>query len=153
MLKRWPMNVELLFRELFRSPDLAPFGEPVDPLLAHDRERRNDLAQALRVYFAATYAPWSQLFVCPSGIRSFMLRTLSPSSSDKVHKSKRGVLPRFPAQSPALQAKQPSRRARPRRPWQVGGNSRPRSKLFVRTTRRGCMCREPRTSPWVHRRL
>jgi DNA-binding PucR family transcriptional regulator len=42
-----------LLRELSRSPDLAPFGELVGPLVEHDRERRSDLVRTLRAYFAA----------------------------------------------------------------------------------------------------
>jgi purine catabolism regulator len=41
-----------LLEELARSPDLAPFGELVRPLVEHDRERRSDLVRTLRVYFA-----------------------------------------------------------------------------------------------------
>jgi DNA-binding PucR family transcriptional regulator len=45
--------VDLLLEELARSPDLAPFGAFVEPLVVHDRERRSDLVRTLRVYFAA----------------------------------------------------------------------------------------------------
>ena len=45
--------MERLLEELARSPDLAPFGELVRPLVAHDRERRSDLVRTLRAYFAA----------------------------------------------------------------------------------------------------
>jgi purine catabolism regulator len=45
--------VEPLLKELARSPDLAPFGGLIEPLLAHDRERRSDLVRTLWVYFAA----------------------------------------------------------------------------------------------------
>ncbi|CAA9443365.1 MAG: hypothetical protein AVDCRST_MAG37-1581 [uncultured Rubrobacteraceae bacterium] len=47
------MDVEARLRELSRSPDLSPFGEIVEPLLAYDRERRSDLIRTLRVYFAS----------------------------------------------------------------------------------------------------
>ena len=47
------MDVEALLRKLACSPDLAPFGRLVEPLVAHDRERRGDLVRTLRVYFAA----------------------------------------------------------------------------------------------------
>ena len=44
---------DALLEELSRSPALAPFSALVEPLLAHDRERRSDLVRTLRVYFAA----------------------------------------------------------------------------------------------------
>src|SRR5215217_7739962 len=47
------MDVELLLRELSRSPDLAPFRKLIEPLLTRDRERRSDLVRTLRVYFTA----------------------------------------------------------------------------------------------------
>jgi DNA-binding PucR family transcriptional regulator len=47
------MYVEALLEELTWSPDLGAFRELVGPLLAYDRERRSDLVQTLRVYFAA----------------------------------------------------------------------------------------------------
>ena len=47
------MDVEALLEELSWSPDLGAFRELVGPLLAYDRERRSDLVQTLRVYFAA----------------------------------------------------------------------------------------------------
>ncbi len=47
------MNPKRLLGELSRSPDLAPFGELVRPLVEHDRERRSDLVRTLRAYFAA----------------------------------------------------------------------------------------------------
>ena len=47
------MDVEPLLEKLSRSPDLSPFGEIVEPLLVHDRERRSDLVRTLQVYFAA----------------------------------------------------------------------------------------------------
>jgi DNA-binding PucR family transcriptional regulator len=47
------VDAERLLKELARSPDLAPFGELVRPLVEHDRERRSDLVRTLRVYFAA----------------------------------------------------------------------------------------------------
>jgi DNA-binding PucR family transcriptional regulator len=47
------MDVELLLRELSRSPDLVPFRKLIEPLLARDRERRSDLVRTLRVYFTA----------------------------------------------------------------------------------------------------
>ena len=46
------MDPGRLLEELARSPDLAPFGELVRPLVEHDRERRSDLVRTLRVYFA-----------------------------------------------------------------------------------------------------
>ena len=45
-------RVDLLLEELASSPDLAPFAAFVEPLLAHDRERRSDLVRTLRVYLA-----------------------------------------------------------------------------------------------------
>jgi DNA-binding PucR family transcriptional regulator len=45
--------VERLLKELARSPDLAPFGELVRPLVEHDRARRSDLVRTLRAYFAS----------------------------------------------------------------------------------------------------
>jgi purine catabolism regulator len=45
--------VNRLLKELARSPDLAPFGELVRPLVEHDRERRSDLVRTLRTYFAS----------------------------------------------------------------------------------------------------
>ena len=47
------MDVESRLRDLSRSPDLSPFGEIVEPLLAYDQERRSDLIRTLRVYFAS----------------------------------------------------------------------------------------------------
>ena len=47
------MDTERLLRELASSPELAPFGELVRPLVEHDRERRSDLVRTLRAYFAA----------------------------------------------------------------------------------------------------
>ena len=47
------MYVEPLLRELSGSQALAPFRRLVEPLLAHDRERRSNLVRTLRVYFAA----------------------------------------------------------------------------------------------------
>ena len=47
------MDAGRLLRELASSPDLAPFGELVRPLVEHDRERRSDLVRTLRAYFAA----------------------------------------------------------------------------------------------------
>jgi DNA-binding PucR family transcriptional regulator len=47
------VDAESLLRELARSPDLAPFGELVRPLVEHDRGRRSDLVRTLRTYFAA----------------------------------------------------------------------------------------------------
>ncbi len=47
------MDTEALLSKLVRSPDLAPFGVLVEPLVAHDRERRGDLVRTLRVYFAS----------------------------------------------------------------------------------------------------
>ena len=42
-----------MLEELARSPDLAPFGELVRPLVEHDRARRSDLVRTLRTYFAS----------------------------------------------------------------------------------------------------
>jgi DNA-binding PucR family transcriptional regulator len=47
------VDADLLLRKLARSPDLAPFLRLVEPLMAHDRERRSDLVRTLRIYFAA----------------------------------------------------------------------------------------------------
>ena len=47
------MDAERLLRELASSPDLAPFGELVRPLVERDLERRSDLVRTLRAYFAA----------------------------------------------------------------------------------------------------
>lgn len=47
------MDTEALLCKLARSPDLAPFGALVEPLVIHDRERRGDLVRTLRVYFAS----------------------------------------------------------------------------------------------------
>ncbi len=47
------MDVEILLRELSGSRALAPFRRLVEPLLAHDWERRSNLVRTLRVYFAA----------------------------------------------------------------------------------------------------
>jgi DNA-binding PucR family transcriptional regulator len=47
------VDAERLLKELARSPDLAPFGELVRPLVEHDRERRSDLVRTLRTYFAS----------------------------------------------------------------------------------------------------
>ena len=46
------MDPGRLLEELAASPDLAPFGELVRPLVEHDRQRRSDLVRTLRVYFA-----------------------------------------------------------------------------------------------------
>ncbi len=46
------IETDLLLKKLARSPDLAPFGALVEPLEAHDRERRSDLVRTLRVYFS-----------------------------------------------------------------------------------------------------
>ena len=53
LLKQSSVSVDRLLEELARSPDLAPFGELVRPLVEHDRERRSDLVRTLRAYFAA----------------------------------------------------------------------------------------------------
>ena len=47
------MDAEGLLRELARSPDLAPFGELVRPLVEQDLARRSDLVRTLLAYFAA----------------------------------------------------------------------------------------------------
>ncbi len=47
------MDVDLLLREVSRSPDPVPFRKLVEPLLTCDRERRSDLVRTLRVYFPA----------------------------------------------------------------------------------------------------
>ena len=47
------MDVHAMLRKLARSPDLAPFGALVEPLVLHDRKRRGDLVRTLRVYFAS----------------------------------------------------------------------------------------------------
>lgn len=47
------MDAQALLRKLARSPELAPFGALVEPLVVHDRERRSDLVRTLRVYFAS----------------------------------------------------------------------------------------------------
>jgi DNA-binding PucR family transcriptional regulator len=47
------VDAERLLRELASSPDLAPFGELVRPLVERDLERRSDLVRTLRAYFAA----------------------------------------------------------------------------------------------------
>lgn len=47
------MDTQSLLEDLARSPDLAPFGEIVRPLVDHDRERGSDLVRTLRVYFYA----------------------------------------------------------------------------------------------------
>ncbi len=47
------MDVHAMLRKLARSPDLAPFGALVEPLVLHDRNRRGDLVRTLRVYFAS----------------------------------------------------------------------------------------------------
>ena len=47
------VDANLLLEKLARSPDLSPFRKLVEPLMAHDRERRSDLVRTLRVYFAA----------------------------------------------------------------------------------------------------
>jgi len=47
------IGVDLLLQKLAYSPDLAPFRKLVEPLLAHDLERRSDLVRTLRVYFAS----------------------------------------------------------------------------------------------------
>jgi DNA-binding PucR family transcriptional regulator len=46
-------SVDLLLEKLAYSPDLTPFRELIEPLLAHDLERRSDLVRTLRVYFAS----------------------------------------------------------------------------------------------------
>jgi purine catabolism regulator len=46
-------SVDLLLEKLAYSPDLTPFRKLIEPLLAHDLERRSDLVRTLRVYFAA----------------------------------------------------------------------------------------------------
>ena len=47
------MRTERLLRELARGSALEPFHALVEPLEAHDRERRSDLIRTLRVYFDA----------------------------------------------------------------------------------------------------
>ena len=47
------MDAQRLLKELAHSPDLAPFGELVRPLVEHDLKRRSDLVRTLRAYFAA----------------------------------------------------------------------------------------------------
>jgi purine catabolism regulator len=47
------VDTERLLKELASSPDLAPFGDLVRPLVEHDQERRSDLVRTLRAYFAA----------------------------------------------------------------------------------------------------
>ena len=47
------MDAEGLLRDLARSPDLAPFGELLRPLVEQDLARRSDLVRTLRAYFAA----------------------------------------------------------------------------------------------------
>ncbi len=47
------MDAKRLLEELACSPDLAPFGELVRPLVDHDRERGSDLVRTLHVYFAS----------------------------------------------------------------------------------------------------
>ena len=47
------VDAGLLLSKLALSPDLAPFRKLVEPLMAHDRERRSDLVRTLRIYFAA----------------------------------------------------------------------------------------------------
>jgi DNA-binding PucR family transcriptional regulator len=47
------VDAERLLIELASSPDLAPFGELVRPLVERDLERRSDLVRTLRAYFAA----------------------------------------------------------------------------------------------------
>ena len=47
------MDAQAMLRKLARSPDLAPFGALVEPLVLHDRKRRSDLVRTLRVYFAS----------------------------------------------------------------------------------------------------
>jgi DNA-binding PucR family transcriptional regulator len=46
-------SVDLLLEKLAYSPDLTPFRKLIEPLLAHDLERRSDLVRTLRVYFAS----------------------------------------------------------------------------------------------------
>ena len=46
-------SVDLLLEKLAYSPDLTPFRKLIEPLLAHDLDRRSDLVRTLRVYFAA----------------------------------------------------------------------------------------------------
>ena len=48
------MDAHAMLRKLARSPDLAPFGALVEPLVLHDRKRRGDLVRTLRVYFASS---------------------------------------------------------------------------------------------------
>ena len=45
------METERLLRELARGRALEPFRALVEPLVEHDRERRSDLVQTLKVYF------------------------------------------------------------------------------------------------------
>ena len=52
MVKQAVVDPGRLLEELAGSPDLAPFGELVRPVVEHDRERRSDLVRTLRVYFA-----------------------------------------------------------------------------------------------------
>ena len=47
------MDAHAMLQKLARSPDLAPFGALVEPLVHHDRNRRVDLVRTLRVYFAS----------------------------------------------------------------------------------------------------
>jgi DNA-binding PucR family transcriptional regulator len=47
------VDAKRLLSELAWSPDLAPFGELVRPLVDADRERRSDLVRTLRTYFAS----------------------------------------------------------------------------------------------------
>lgn len=47
------MDAAQLLDKLSCSPDLKPFREVVEPLLAYDRERRSDLTRTLAVYFDA----------------------------------------------------------------------------------------------------
>lgn len=50
---RLHIGVDLMLQKLAYSPDLVPFRKLVEPLLAHDLERRSDLVRTLRVYFAS----------------------------------------------------------------------------------------------------
>jgi purine catabolism regulator len=47
------MEIEPLLLELAESTALEPFRTLIEPLQEHDRTRRSDLVQTLRMYFAA----------------------------------------------------------------------------------------------------
>ena len=48
------VDLESVFRDLARSPDLKPFRELIEPLIAYDdRRRRGDLVRTLSVFFAS----------------------------------------------------------------------------------------------------